>query len=201
LYENIFRVLALLALDCLCSRFTFTTRQRYVIILVYLPMVLNMRCIVDGMRTARVWFISGHALSEFLKMNPMLFMTPLTKMLQSRPTRVEMTATPSAELAQTKFISVQDVYPGQWLTPNKTHLNQPPLLIKECFWGQFLKLEFSELPSTQKRIETHHLWFHVTLKKMLLCTSIFAGFSLLTVNIYTLFNYYIYNIFHNNLSL
>lgn len=66
------------------------------------PIVLNIRCIVDGMSTARVWFMSGQALSEFLKMNPMLFMTPLTNMLQRRPTRVAITATPSAELAQTR---------------------------------------------------------------------------------------------------
>ena len=62
-----------------------------------LPITLKTRCMVEGVRTARVWFMSGHVLSEFLKMNPMLFIMPLTKMLHRRPVTVAMTATPLEE--------------------------------------------------------------------------------------------------------
>jgi hypothetical protein len=41
--------------------------------------------------------MSGQVLSEFLKMNPMLFITPLTNTLQNNPVTVEMTATPLPE--------------------------------------------------------------------------------------------------------
>ena len=62
-----------------------------------LPMTLKTRCIVEGVSTARVWFMSGQVLREFLKMNPMLFITPLTNMLQKRPVIVAITATPFPE--------------------------------------------------------------------------------------------------------
>jgi hypothetical protein len=41
--------------------------------------------------------MSGQVLSEFLKMKPMLFITPLTNTLQNNPVTVEMTATPLPE--------------------------------------------------------------------------------------------------------
>jgi hypothetical protein len=60
-------------------------------------MTLKTRCIVEGVSTARVWFMSGQVSREFLKMNPILFITPLTKMLQKRPVTVAITATPFPE--------------------------------------------------------------------------------------------------------
>jgi hypothetical protein len=41
--------------------------------------------------------MSGQVLSEFLKMNPMLFIMPLTKMLHKSPVTVAITATPLEE--------------------------------------------------------------------------------------------------------
>jgi len=81
--------------------------------------MLKTRCIVDGIKTAKVWFISGHAFKEFLKINPMLFITPLTKMLQSSPVTVAMTATPLEELTQVSAIMFQN---DKWIYSLKMNL-------------------------------------------------------------------------------